>query len=418
MNAENSKSWPFVDATVKASLEHNAQNKDLFCEILHGVEVGASDNDAVQGVIDAAEQSPYMRGMMHGARTSGAIAAITAERLFAAALRYGATKGDNDASNDEKLEKLSDLLPAIDAEIRDDAKNDLGAIAQSHGLLAGGDAGNDPVDPSLVAALRSSDWLRAIIREAGAMRGAVNARKRKTISNRALIQRGVTIGGEIDRLTDFESMLIAASRQPGILPEKMQKAVRMMQAHKLATETAQVARMIGKDPKESGNFTMIVDGSGSMFMGDGWRAKVALASAIVAAQRCIYERRTMRLMLFDVTVREWEISQPSDLASFMRDLAGIRNGGMTKFRPVVSRLLASADKIDDVVIITDGEFDDGSPSQGAEFLERAKRDGATVFGTAINCHSRQLDWYCDHVEKVDTYQQFIDNMTLNVASAT
>ena len=229
------------------------------------------------------------------------------------------------------------------------------AMAEAMGLQAGTGPGHaetlrelDQIR-QLWALIRDNPTMRHIAEMAGRLQRLGQAHKRCQVTPAVGRIKGITVGGDLDRLLPAE---LAGLRSTNRLQ-------RLSTLSKIMGNRAMQYELSGTESLTKGPVIVLVDESGSM-QGNGkqeWSKAVALALLTLATQ----QKRTCFLAGFDVSIRHEHLFRPQTMTvdDVCQALTAACSGG-TDFNVPLRRALQvlhvePAMNQADIVIVTDGE---------------------------------------------------------------
>lgn len=135
-------------------------------------------------------------------------------------------------------------------------------------------------------------------------------------------------------------------------------------------------------PKGKGDFTIMLDRSYSMNQGD--RMKIAKGIALVLCTNALKEGRKVRLHAFNASNNCFEWTHKNQLDDMMQTILKIHaDGGSRLSDTIVDELVKCKNKIQDVVLITDGEVT-VDQLRLRQYCDKLDEDAANSFIVSLN----------------------------------
>lgn len=333
-------------------------------------------------LLDTARSLPEWQQLRTRCQANGFTAGVATEIVLHSLVPLLPQDEDNpDPTPDITRRKLRDACRRAAKEV-DTAEGALEGLADVCGIHAGDSPGAHETMEDLEAlrgawrALKDNKQLQHIAALAGRLARLGATHKRCAVAPAVGAIKGLTLGGDLDRLLPSE---IVGLRSPHRLH-------RLATLAKITSKRALQYEMHGEEPETRGPVVVCVDESFSMREGgkDAWSKAVALALLQTATQ----QKRPLTLLGFDTDLTGEDTIHPgsADLDTLTRFLARRCDGG-TRFDPPLTRALeiirtAPSMRKADIVFITDGEAD-VSPEVAAAVMQARTAESVHLYCLGI-----------------------------------
>ncbi len=250
---------------------------------------------------------------------------------------------------------------------------------------------------TLYALLRDNPVMRRIAEMAGRLSRLGASHKRCKVTPAVGAIKGLTIGGDLDRILPAELVGVRSSH----------KVERLRTLQKIMDKRALQYLMQGTAPETRGPVIVLCDESSSMRTSgvDGWSKAVALALLTTATQ----QKRAYTLMGFTEQVEHQITVEPgqASMDTLLPHLTRYCTGGTSFDAPLLAALdvfhHAPSMRKADIVFITDGE--DRISASIVEEITKAKQEyGLHVYGICLGREAKaeRLKSICHDVYQVSS----------------